>query len=187
MAALHFLLRDKDLDISKIKKVLEKDSSCVNDIINSFGETPLLRVLKLKNCSADIVEMLLNYGANPNRSNKLGTSALQLAIQHHPRDERLLKAMLQKGAYVRGNMFNGIGKRTLMEYLLKCQDNSLLEIFTMFFKTRVDLNRSNNGRTVLVTALSCCNNKEIIRNVLEAGADPNRHDKKRNVSAMHSS
>jgi len=65
-----------------VVKVLAKAVD-VNAPLDTFGNTPLM--MAASECRADIVEVLLEFGADPHAQTPLGTTALDWA-EHEPED-----------------------------------------------------------------------------------------------------
>lgn len=91
-------LRGDGWKLEDVEKLLKRDSSSINEW-NSDGCTPLHVVLKNKNCSADIVMLLLKYGADVNAKDEWGTSPLLVAL-NNSRDYAVVMILIEKGANV---------------------------------------------------------------------------------------
>ncbi|MBN1185165.1 MAG: ankyrin repeat domain-containing protein [Bacteroidales bacterium] len=92
------MLAAKTNNIEFAKRLIKEDGTIV-ETTNNWGETPLSFAVSEKN--PDMVEFLLELGANPNHRKKLGTPVL-LAL-NNIRDEsgmRIFRALIERGASV---------------------------------------------------------------------------------------
>ena len=79
-------------DIIEIEKILEGHTQ-VNRPVNALGQTPLM--LAVMKGSLPIVELLLGAGADPNRQDLTGTTALMLIWDC---DLEITRALIDTGA-----------------------------------------------------------------------------------------
>jgi uncharacterized protein len=116
---------------------------------------------------SDMVELLLKSGANVNAQTTGGMTALALSIS--PKEEeaaRIVSQLLAAGADV--NLASGGGNTPLMEAAY--QGNTT--VLKVLLKAGADVNRKNQyAETALMTTLVGGDEPEIIRLLLEAGAD----------------
>jgi uncharacterized protein len=75
--ALHFAAQAYSYEICKI--LLENNAEV--DAVDNQGSTPLFRSLFGSKGRGEVIELLLNYGADKNKQNNSGNSPLKLAEQ----------------------------------------------------------------------------------------------------------
>lgn len=108
MAVFEVILNDK---ISDLKHLLEIDPKCANSV-GWHGLTPLHHAA-LKN-NQELVDLLLEYGANVNRPNAYGETPLHLACQ--AASVNFLHKFLEIGAELRAEDSSG---RTCIHHAAK--------------------------------------------------------------------
>lgn len=167
-------------------------------ILNLLGQTPLM--VSSRYGQLGIVRMMLERGYNPNRMNKAGVTALQLAISHG--HESIVQELLAKGADVNIEGPQGTAlhealrtyHKGIIQFLLENGANPnieapivgtvLIEAVTsgdhyitkllLEYGADVNLPITMQGRTALFEAADR-GEEEIVRILLEFGADSNLH------------
>lgn len=92
----HFISKIEYLDIDTIKLFLEKHNYI--HTADKYGNTPLIKVTRRSNRrkAADIVKLLLQHGADPNRKNNSGETAIMVAARGSKPE--LVKLLWENGA-----------------------------------------------------------------------------------------
>ncbi|GFN86071.1 ankyrin repeat protein [Plakobranchus ocellatus] len=180
---------------------LLQNGADVNEAGDIFGNTPLIAVLccysdcKSSTHRCSIVKTLLSAGADPNKPNKNGETALHLA-----RDAEIASLLIQAGADLEAR--NGLGRTPLLSAACKehtdvinvlknygaevaavdNEGNSALHLKVFPFKEPKEETlrlfafqcnqRNKDGETPLILAARSCQTKSV-RILLELGADPN--------------
>lgn len=138
----------------KIKKI------DVNTVFED-GNTPLSIAVVLG--SKEIVNRLLQYGANSNQSNSKGYTPLIFAVINN--NKEIVKLLLEKEANV--NYINNDAQSPLL--IASCKGSD--EIVALLIQAKANVKHVNNdGKTALHCA-AACGHKKIMRLLLENGAD----------------
>ena len=182
-------------DVKKMEKYLAIHPKNIN--ICRFDKTPLMNAVE--EGRTDLVDMLIDSGANVNLQNKNGYTALHLCCFYQPNNRGILQRLLNAGAnpscitnleYTplhiaaeRTNDVNIIHDLTLCSnpnfqnnsgdnpLMVACAFNENPEVISALIDITNDLNvRDNSGDTALHSA-SMENNYSAIRLLLAAGAD----------------
>jgi ankyrin repeat protein len=136
----------------------------------NFTEPEFFRAIKLDDAVA--VKGFVQGGINPNAKNEAGETALTFAIQHS--EDNLIKVLIEKADI---NMRDELGNAPLHLALKKEKD----DIFKLLLEKKADVNipgrgsAKTNDQTVLYIAVAR-NDEELIRDLLDRGADPNKAD-----------
>ena len=78
MSNERFVTACKDGNVRQVQKQLEADASLAS-VVDSDGETVLMKAAAAD--SADIVKLLLQHGADPTATSKLGTTVMDVAAK----------------------------------------------------------------------------------------------------------
>ncbi|XP_065346583.1 serine/threonine-protein phosphatase 6 regulatory ankyrin repeat subunit B-like [Cloeon dipterum] len=151
---------NRNLDLFE---VLLKNKADVNNEYKLFGNTPLHHAA-LANYP-EIIEMLVNHGADVNLQNKNGWTALHLAARHNP---ELSQTLLDHGADVNSKHNDGW---TALHFVT--QHNP--ELSQTLLDHGADVNSKDNDRW---TALhyAAIHNPELSQTLIDHGADVNSKD-----------
>lgn len=106
---LHRIMDKEDWRLEEIKSCLEQDSSSINEV-NSYGETPLLRVLCSWSCPSlpssvkfserllDVVKLLLNHGSDVNIRDDNDSTCLDMLYCYSLQYKKdILQLLIKKG------------------------------------------------------------------------------------------
>ena len=165
----------KNTIISLISDVA-KDKKSLKDIID-----PLKSAIR-KGCDyikIDIINILLEKGADINAKDNYGRTPLMHAIQYGCSEE-VIKILLEKGADI--NAKDNYGWTPLMHAIHECECECSKEVIKILLEKGADINAKNNyGWTPLMQAIHECEcececSKEVIKILLEKGADINAKD-----------
>lgn len=135
-----------------------------------FTEPELFRAIKLDDAIA--VKGFMQGGMNPNAKNEEGETALTYAIQNS--EDPLIRVLIDKADI---NMRDELGNAPLHLALKKEKD----DIFKLLLEKNADVNvpgrasAKTNDQTVLFLAVAR-NNEELVKELLDRGADPNKAD-----------
>jgi len=144
---MHFAIQNNDLDA--VRNIVEENPKSVNSIDTTFGErfnifignpnfTPLHYSVSIESCSDEIVQYLIDNGANVNaRSSTDGTTPLFHAV--YSARKETVKLLLENGAKV--NIKNNAGDTPLERAIVKrkaCQ----YELIEHRLKTSEDYKKS---------------------------------------------
>lgn len=92
---IHSVLDKDDWNFQDIKKFLKGNSSSVNEV-NGQRETPLLRMLQKRNCTAEDIKLLLKFGSDVNFKDLKGRNSLNMALEFSANAD-IIKLLLEKG------------------------------------------------------------------------------------------
>lgn len=121
-----------------------------------------------KNSDLQIVQELLEYGANVDRANKEEQTPLLLAVINRAHLD-VVKALLYRGAYVNSSDKDGW---TPLMYAAKMRS---LDVADALISAGANLNMTNDkGYTVLHLELMGAANLDMLKLLIHAGADVNR-------------
>ena len=148
-----------------IVDALLKGGANPNVADQGIGHTPLMRAIETQH--TEIVRSLLKAKANPNAASSEGKSCIMFAIDSHKPE--IMQALLDAGANAKA--VAGDGSSPALTAAQDGQPESL-EMIRMLGKAGADMNVSNAAYTPLVYAIQQ-NNIELVRALLDAGAQPN--------------
>lgn len=157
---LHIATQKRNIIMTRM--LLNANCNTVNSQ-DSKGNTPLIYAC-YNECS-EIVEELLNYGADPNIYNYIGETPLQIVF--NVSNYRIIHLLTQGGANI--NKQYGNNRETVLHIACK---NGQTDFVFYFINNGANVNiQCNNGSTPLYYA--CFYNRlEIAEILLENGADP---------------
>ena len=145
------------------------------DIQNDDGETLLMIALR-KDSSPEMIQILLNKGADVNFENKAGVTPLIIALSIKY-SGKIIRAILDKDADV--NVQRDDGKTPL---IIALSNEYSSDIIKMLLNNGADVNvQRDDGETPLMIAFVNKYSDEIIQDILDKGADVNV---KENTSGM---
>ena len=113
----------------------------------------------------ELVKLLLDAGANPNKKDNISYTALIYAVQYGYIE--IVQLLLEAGVWV--NIQNNIGDTALIEASL----NGNIEIIELLLATGADPNIRNNDDDTALMWASQMGHIEIVELLLEVDADPN--------------
>ena len=169
---------NKDVRVAKF--LLDKGAAAYINAKESFyGKTPLITAAYAQ--SPEMIELLLQYGADINAADGNGETALMMAIDNPD----VLQVLVNHGANV--NMIDRNGENALTKALVrmkKYNSATCAKAVEILKKTNVDMNVKNKDG---VPALSLAYTKpEELKQLLETGADPNLRDNNGRTALMKS-
>ena len=188
---LHLAVLNGDLTVATS---IAKDSPDLLDGRNSHGHTPL-HYAALHGAGAEIARMMVEKGANVNAKDRAGHSPLFYAM--HRRDEDMTACLLDLGADpTERDGFSSVFQNAVAKYRMRVEESSRWDARDKFGCTALhsavdaqdadrvrglvkeaEIDATNmNGRTPLHFAVDM-GNIEIVRILLEAGANVNAEDK----------
>jgi len=136
----------------------------------------------------EVVSLLLSSGADANKKDKTGDSALHAAFHaylyglsnYRSEAEKLFKAMIAAGADVNARNAKSqtiIHLLTTAEGFQREHDEVRLQLLRLFAASKADFNLlDDEGKTPLLAAVKNQLKPEVIRALLAAGANPNLPD-----------
>ncbi len=161
------LLRTKNDDIFKNKLDINWKNPNINE--NPKGNTLLIQSLKTKSVNYNIVNALLQNGADPNIPDNLGNSPLNIAV--YSGIPSIVDLLLQKGA--NPNIPDNLGKRPLNIAV----HSGIPSIVDLLLQKGADPNIPDNlGKRPLNIAVHS-GIPSIVDLLLQKGADPNYESK----------
>jgi ankyrin repeat protein len=132
-----------DRDINNLVHFMMANSADINIIDPTYGDTALILAAGIR--SADIIELLLHYGANINTQNNRGETALIIASRNNKLKN--IRTLITHDAHM--NIQDNEGNTALIEAVI--QGN--IQIFKLLKKCGADLTITNNaGKTALIEA-----------------------------------
>jgi ankyrin repeat protein len=151
-------------------KELVKRGANVNQA-DTKGNTPLYEAAK--EGKKDIVELLLNVGADVNKANREdATLPLHWAVAYAHAHKDIVKLLLKAGADI--NAQSRFGYTALYVAVL----NGHKDIIELLLNANADINKAiDNGSTPLHAAVEK-GNKNLVKLLLDAGVDVNAQDKR---------
>ncbi len=176
-ASNNFLNKDwwKTATLEDVKKEL-KNGANVNAA--SDEDTTALMHAAIFNQNPEVIETLIDKGANVNAKNKDGSTALTKAA-FNPNPE-VIKTLIDEGADI--NAKNKDGYTALMQVALFNQNPELIKIL---INAGADVNAKNKyGYTALIQAALFNQNPEVIKILINAGTDVNAKSKSGSTALM---
>jgi ankyrin repeat protein len=159
-------------DTAAVERLLEAGSS--PNALDSSGDPILLSAIQDAETSGstDIVALLVDKGADVNALDRRGNALLPLAAKDGQLE--VVQLLLDAGADVDSPISDGRGTNDCG--LARAAIHNHIEIAELLIAHGANVNHaeSGNGYTVLISA-AYFNNPEIIKILLDNGADPNLH------------
>jgi ankyrin repeat protein len=152
----------KSGDINMTKLLLEVRKFDLNKTYDSHsnGVTPIIYAIKIQ--SKDMVELLLNCGADINKPDINGKTPLMYAITHGDKD--MVKLLIEAGADV--NVKDNYGLTPLMLAVKGCNP----DILDLLIRAGADINKEDdNGKTPIMYSI-IHGNKDMVKLLLRKGA-----------------
>ncbi|KAG6356898.1 hypothetical protein INS49_014773 [Diaporthe citri] len=132
--------------------------------------------------SFDIVKLLLEKGAEINAATREGTTALARSCwSHRQHKHSIVRYLLQHGADV-----NLPGRDGCLPIHISVQECDVEMLRVLLDQKNVEVNAETaNGCTPLIYAARCSDhNEELVRILLENGADPNKYRERKNSALV---
>ncbi|ANB50205.1 putative ankyrin repeat protein [Powai lake megavirus] len=154
----------------KIKAVLNNSKTKIN-AQNKLGWTALMIASRNSStrCDNEIVELLLEYGANPDKQNVDGDTALILACQYSQTDSSIktVDVLLNYGAGV--NIVDNNGWSPLITTVNFNDTTSDINVIDLLMKYEADINAITNKKSssIMIAARRINNNIGVIKKLLE--------------------
>ncbi|GFO40276.1 ankyrin-3 [Plakobranchus ocellatus] len=154
-----------------IRYLLEKGADA-NEVGDEMGNTPLMAAIvqrsNLRNVyyPFDVVKLLLDFGADPNKVNFKGDNALHLAVAQQTLD--VVSKLLEAGADP--NIVNAQGNNAL--HLAVAEQK--LEVVSKLLEAGADSNKVNRQGDIALHLAVTEQTLDVVSKLLEAGADPNK-------------
>ncbi len=171
-----------DGDALAVRRIL-KDNPTLVEVTDQFGSTPLMCAASSMARTIDIIEAILEAGADVNRQTSEGSTALHCAIdvngEANLNTEEIIRRLVKAGAnlslrqhYGWTPLLKSVVAGTLIELktllAVGAHPNDTLPLDT--------LPAFNAGRTALMAAITNPAAEEMIESLLEAGANPFARD-----------
>ncbi|GFU97729.1 putative ankyrin repeat protein L122 [Trichonephila clavipes] len=132
--------------------------------------TPLNLATNLPDCNVEIVNLLLEHGADIDTLNKYYDTPLIHAIRHFTENMDLIKTLLEAGASINGANLNG---ETPLITAMK-NPRCTVELFRKLLRYKADVNvEDNKNRTPLHYAVKCLKNNKfkIVKELIKLDCD----------------
>jgi ankyrin repeat protein len=158
-------------DAARVRELLERGADVT--VRDGGGATALVSAAYGNH--VDVARLLVEAGADVNAKDSTEQSAYLIATSEVGDDTRLLDLVLEHGADVASlDSFRGTG-------LIRAADRGFVDVVTRLLETDVDVDHVNNlGWTALLEAIILGggddHHTEVVRLLLDAGADPNLAD-----------
>lgn len=124
----------------------------------------------------EVVQKLLQKGANPNIKNKLGASALGIAASSN--HKQLVQALLEAGADPNLRLTNNSTALIMAVRYGRPENNNNKDAIALLINAKANLDLQNDSKETALNVAVVENNLELVKALLEAGADPNIEDAK---------
>jgi len=160
-----FAINEKDIDAIKI--FIEHDFDI--NVLGNHGKTALIIVSYKGDADYEIAKLLIDAGANLNIQDNHSNTALMLVLGDFNNSKNdIILLLLNAGADVNIRSNNGTTA------LIMASRNRNTEIVKFLLEGGLaDLTHKGDGNTAFGWALGKINNNEVIRLLLDAGADSN--------------
>lgn len=149
-------------DVEIVRALLEGKPK-LNEV-DGIGHTPLMRAADQGH--ADIAQLLLKAGADPNIATEDGTTALILAARYSPVNPDLVRALIDGKADP-----NAKNRDDEFALAIAVRDQKF-DLIPVIAKAKIDWNQSGVAHTALGAAVDQ-GSREGVEALLKAGADPN--------------
>jgi uncharacterized protein len=156
---------------SEITRTLLQKGADVN-VHDRIGDTLLMKVLKQERTNKSVFSILLDYGADVHARDAEGYTPLMLAVKNHKSPEIVEKLVLS-GSNISSRTINGD-----TAIILAVKETHDPRIITILAKAGADIDSKmtdGSGSTLLFAAIYE-NKKEMLKSLLNNGADPNVRD-----------
>lgn len=165
-AELHKAVSRQELE--KVRSILEENSSVV-EVMDKFGLTPLM--VAAKNGFTDVIEILLEFNAEPDYANSNGKTSLMAAC--YAGQEEAARLLRQHGASWETRDKNGL---TAIHW---CSDGGHDDLLLWVLKdgAPVDIEDNINGWTPLMRIACLSGNDDVAEVLIAKGANINKFDK----------
>lgn len=162
--SLHVAIRKGDA--KAVESLLSKGAK-VNEKEATHGKSPVYEAVHTQNTK--ILKLLIDAHADVNEKDDTGTSPLHLAISYG--DDEIVKMLIQAGANV--NAKNSLGETPLYEAMYSpIADVHKIKILKLLLDAKANVNkRFPNRKTPLHVAVSVLANEEILKMLIDAGAN----------------
>lgn len=148
---LHYVLKSrKERLVNSVKLLIDKHIDCSHQ--DRFGRTSIMQKLRHSKEMEQVIELIVQNGADVNARNRQGKTALMYNLQ----SPEICSLLIRIGADL--DIKDNRGKSLISE-LIK---GSSVEAITLFLENGLDINkRSKNGRTSLFYAIYPRNEKKL--------------------------
>jgi uncharacterized protein len=164
-------------NIPKMKQLLDLGADINGQ--NHLGDTALLHACKIIPSSKEVIEFLLQEGADPNIQDNYGDVAIKYCLT----DPVKVQLLLEAGADPNFRRTNG---DTLLHEAISQRVPSF-QIVQLLLEAGANVNARNQTlRTPLMEACMSLRGNDIVLLLLSAGADPNIPDEEGNAPIMYS-
>lgn len=154
----------------KIKAVLNNSKTKIN-AQNKLGWTALMIASRNSstNCDNEVVELLLEYGANPDKQNIDGDTALILACQYSRTDSSIKTVDLLLNYDANVNIIDNNGWTALITIVNFNDTTSDINVIDILMKQGADINAITNKKSsaIMIAARRINDNITIIKKLLE--------------------
>jgi len=152
----------QDENINIVKELIEEYDVDINEISDN-GDTSL--IYSVKNENMEMIEFLIENGANPNQEDDFGRTPISYAVEKE--NLLILKYLIDHGAEF------DITSNKILLFAIKLGN---LEIMQYLIDAGVDINKcSNHGTTPLIFTIEQ-GNDELVEFLIDNGADANERD-----------
>lgn len=167
LSALHMAVIQEEQIGDNISNLLQVWENV--DIADSRGRTALYWASLLGD--AELVDILLDHGANPNAIDCQGSTPLHAFLSRSDFSWSIADSLLASGTNL--HVYNNFGNSVLHEAAYAGNTTALLKLL---FKGEIDINKKNNRGLTALHIASSYGNVEVSQCLLEAGADVDTRD-----------
>lgn len=139
-------------DPSQLKTILDENRTLINEPEKGMLHTALMLAVKMERIAS--VQLLLDYGADPNLQNIEGRTALHLLPEHQPiawtsvdRKIRIAELLLQNRADL--TITDQFGGQPLWYAVFYVKNQEDINIVKTYLQYGADPNYKNNGQSAL--------------------------------------
>lgn len=165
--------------LGKIRAVIKKVGNIIyrtkKEVLNDYcinrfqGEDKAQLFYAVSKGKDRVVQELLKKGVEPNFSDKTGATPLSLAVNY--KYFNIADMLIEHGALIDYSSDNWLTSYTALSFACHCEN---IDGVAYLIKKGADLNLSSKLCGTPLTAAIESNNVYIVKELLEAGADPNR-------------